>query len=141
MMTPSCSLAETGRNTYVLTPKGQGQNFTSGQGHEVTKIGHVIAYHPMWLEERNTVRRISRLYLFSFLSYLLTKNIRNLKQPLHDSGDLYRGHMAKLSPGLAIRVQSNINQADLDVFEVHMKIVKFLPLTYNWRVTKLTDPR
>ena len=69
---------------------------------------------------------------------LLKKTGHSLKWPLRDLGDLYRGLESKLSYGLSIKVQNNMNQADLNIFEVHMKILNFLPLAYNGRVTKLT---
>ena len=46
-----------------MTLKVQGQNLTSGQGHVVTEVGH-IAYESMRLDESNTMRPLSRLYLF-----------------------------------------------------------------------------
>ena len=53
---------------YRMTLKGQGQNLTSGQGHVVTQVGH-IAYVSMRIDERNTMRPFSRLYLFLINSY------------------------------------------------------------------------
>ena len=53
---------------YRMTLKGQGQNLTSGQGHVVTQAGH-IAYVSMRLDERNTMRPLSRPYLFWIKSY------------------------------------------------------------------------
>ena len=53
---------------YSMTLKGQGQNLTSGQGHVVTQVGH-ITYVSMRLDERNTMRPLSRLYLFWIKSY------------------------------------------------------------------------
>ena len=53
---------------YNITLKGQGQNLISGQGHVVTQVGH-IAYVSMRLDERNTMRRLSRLYLFWIKGY------------------------------------------------------------------------
>ena len=47
---------------YSMTLKGQGQNLTSGQGHVVTQVRH-IAFVSMRLDERNTMRPRSRLYL------------------------------------------------------------------------------
>ena len=48
---------------YSMTLKGQYQNLTSGQGHVVTQVGH-IAYESKRLDERNTMRPLTRLYLF-----------------------------------------------------------------------------
>ena len=56
------------RKMYSITLKEQGQNLTSGQGHVVTQVGH-IAYVSMRLDERNTLRPLSRLYLFLIKSY------------------------------------------------------------------------
>ena len=53
---------------YSMTLKGQGQNLTSGQGYVVTQVGD-IAYVSMRLDERNTLRPLSRLYLFWIKSY------------------------------------------------------------------------
>ena len=44
-----------------MTLKDQGQNLTSGQGHVVTQVGH-FANVSMRLDERNTMRPLSRLY-------------------------------------------------------------------------------
>ena len=40
---------------YSMTLKSQGQNLTSGQGHVVTQVGHIV-YVSMRLDERNTMR-------------------------------------------------------------------------------------
>ena len=53
---------------FTMTLKGQGQNLTSGQGHVVTQVGHIV-YVSMRLDERNTMRTLSRLYLFWIKSY------------------------------------------------------------------------
>ena len=53
---------------YSMNLKGQGQNLNSGQGHVVTQVGN-IAYVSMRLDERNTIRPLSRLYLFLIKSY------------------------------------------------------------------------
>ena len=56
---------------YSMTLKGQGQNLTPGQGHVVTQVGHIV-YVSMRLDERNTMRPLSRLYLFRIRSYSQT---------------------------------------------------------------------
>ena len=61
-------LVKTNRKMYSMTLKEQGQNLTSGQGHVVTQIGH-IAYESKRLDERKTMRPLSRLYLFWIKSY------------------------------------------------------------------------
>ena len=48
-----------------------------------------------------------------------------------DLGDLFRGHQSKIAPESSIIVLTNINEVDSDEFELHMKILNFLPLTYN----------
>ena len=53
---------------YSMTLKSQGQNFTLGQGHVVTQVGHT-AYESKRLDERNTMRPPTRLYLFGIKSY------------------------------------------------------------------------
>ena len=53
---------------HSMTLEGQGQNFTSCQGHVVTQVSH-IAYVSMRLDERNTMRSLSRLYLVWIKSY------------------------------------------------------------------------
>ena len=53
---------------YSMTLKGQFQNLISGQGHVVTQVDH-IAYVSMRLDERNTMRPLSRLYRFLIKSY------------------------------------------------------------------------
>ena len=56
---------------YVLTPKGQYQNVTSG--HVTLSSSWVqiaeIANHSIRLDELNTIRPRARLYLFSLRSY------------------------------------------------------------------------
>ena len=64
------------RRLHITTrsrTKGQGQNLTSGQGHEVTLIGHV-AYDPMRLDERSAIRPTARLYV-SFQSTVIIKKL------------------------------------------------------------------
>ena len=42
------------RRMYMMTLKGQSQNFTSGQGHVVTLVGQVV-YDSMRLDEAKTL--------------------------------------------------------------------------------------
>ena len=72
-------LVKTHRNMYRMTLKDQGQNLTSGQGHVVTQVGH-IAYVSMRLDDRNTMRPLSRLYLFWIKSYS-QKTVGDLRWP------------------------------------------------------------
>ena len=64
-------LVETHRNMYVLTPKSQGQNLTSG--HVTPRSSGVsigkIAYHSIRIGELNTIRPRARLYFISVRSY------------------------------------------------------------------------
>jgi hypothetical protein len=54
---------------YNMTSKeGQVENLTSGQGHDLTEIGHV-AYHLMRIDETNTINVERSLYLYSIKSY------------------------------------------------------------------------
>ena len=78
-------LVKTHRNMYSMTLKGQGQNLTSGQGHVETQVGY-IAYVSMRLDERNTMRPFSRLYLFWIKSYSQKKTVGDLRS----SDDLWR---------------------------------------------------
>ena len=48
---------------YNMTSKGQVEHLTSGQGHDLTEIGH-IAYHSIHIDETNTMNVTRRLYLF-----------------------------------------------------------------------------
>ena len=62
------SLVKARRMIYRMTLKGQGQNLTSGQGHVMTRRGHV-AYQSTCLDETNTTTPIPYLYLFLNKSY------------------------------------------------------------------------
>ena len=53
---------------YNMTSKGQVENLTSGQGHDLTEIGHV-AYHSIRIDEKNTINVERSLYLYSISSY------------------------------------------------------------------------
>ena len=48
---------------YIMTLKGPGQNLTSGQGHVVTQVGHIV-YDTMRPDVRNIMRPLQRLYVF-----------------------------------------------------------------------------
>ena len=62
---------------YNMTSKDQVEHLTSGQGHDLTEIGHV-AYHSIHIDETNTMDVTRRLYLFSIRSYC-RKNVRALR--------------------------------------------------------------
>ena len=51
-----------------MTLKGQVENLTSGQGHDLTRIGHV-AYQSIRLVETNTLNLFWSLHLVSIKSY------------------------------------------------------------------------
>ena len=51
-----------------MTSKGQVDNLTSGQGHDLTRIGHV-AYQSIRLVKTNTLKLFWSLYLVSIKSY------------------------------------------------------------------------
>ena len=53
---------------YKMTSKGQLENLTSGQGHDLTQIGHV-AYQSIRLDETNTMNLSWSLYLVPIKSY------------------------------------------------------------------------
>ena len=76
-MTPSSFSRRDAPKHILFDLNHQGKNFTSGQGHEVTKVGHV-AYHPMPLDERNAMRPTTRVYLPSMKSYS-QKTIHDLR--------------------------------------------------------------
>ena len=61
-------LVETRRMIYSLTSKGHFENLTSGQGHDLTEIGHA-AYHSIRIDETNTINVERSLYLYSISSY------------------------------------------------------------------------
>ena len=62
---------------YNMTSKGQVKDLTSGQGHDLTEIGHV-AYHLMRIDETNTMNVERSLYLNSITSYC-TKTVGDLR--------------------------------------------------------------
>ena len=53
---------------YKMTSKGQVEHSASGQGHDLTEIGHV-AYHSIRIDETNTINVERSLYLYSIKSY------------------------------------------------------------------------
>ena len=53
---------------YNVTSKGQFQNLTSGQGHDLTQIGHII-YQSIRIDEKNTMEVVWSLYRYSISSY------------------------------------------------------------------------
>ena len=66
------SLFETHWNMYVLTSKGQDRSLTSG--HVTCQLSNWVkivklAYHSIRIDELNTIRSRTRVYLFSVRSY------------------------------------------------------------------------
>ena len=62
-------LFKTRRMIYNMTQKSQTWNLTSGQGHDLTQIGHV-EYHSIRIDERNAMVLFwSSLYHASIKSY------------------------------------------------------------------------
>ena len=60
------SLVKTIRVIPILTPKGQFENLTRGQGQ--VKLGH-IAYHTIRSDETNTLMQLSLACVIRFKSY------------------------------------------------------------------------
>ena len=62
-------LFKTRRMIYNMAQKTQKWNLTSGQGHDLTQIGHV-AYHSIRIDERNAMVLFWSLYHASIKSFL-----------------------------------------------------------------------
>ena len=119
-------LDKTHRNMYSMTLKGQGQNLTSGQGHVVTQIGH-IAYVSMRRDERNTMRPLSRLYLFLIKSYA-QKTVDDLRWPQMTFGE---------SPmkSVAWVITEDLSQHHsqwMEMFRCEKEVVEILPIDLSW---------
>ena len=78
-MTLSCFSHSLASKNVFFTLKCQGQTLTSGQGHVVTKIGHV-AYQSIRLNEPNTMKPSPAFYVFPIESYW-QKYVCSLKWP------------------------------------------------------------
>ena len=60
---------------YSMTSKGQFENLTSGQGHDLSLIGHV-AYQSICVLKINTMDLISNLYVsIKILSQVIAKKL------------------------------------------------------------------
>ena len=119
-------LVKTHRNMYSMTLKGQGQNLTSGQVHVVTQVGH-IAYVSMRLDERNTIRPLSRLYLFWIKSYS-QKTVGNFRWPQMTFG----GSPMKT---VAWVITEDLSQHDsqwMEMFCCEKEVVEILPIDLTW---------
>ena len=127
-------LVKTHRNMYSMTLKGQGQNLTSGQGHVVTQVGH-IAYVSMRLDERNTMRPLSRLYLIWIKSYS-QKSVGDLRWPQMTFG----GSPMKTVAWVITEDLSQHYSQWMKMFWCEKEVVEILPID-NRQVTKLTWPQ
>ena len=111
---------------YSMTLKGQGQNLTSGQGHVVTQVGH-IAYVSMRLNERNTIRPLSRLYLFWIKSYS-QKTVGDFRWPQMTLA----GSPMKT---VAWVITEDLSQHDAQWMEMYWGekgVVEMLPIDLTW---------
>ena len=119
-------LVTTHRNMYSMTLKGQGQNLTSGQGHVVTQVGH-IAYVSMRLDERNTMRPLSRLYLFWIKSYS-QKTVDDLRWPQMTFG----GSPMKTVAWVITEDLSQHHSQWMEMFWCEKEVVEMLPIDLTW---------
>ena len=119
-------LIKTHRNMYSMTLKGQGQNLTSGQGHVVTQVGH-IAYVSMRLDERNTMRPLSRLYLFWIKSYS-QKTVGDLRWPQMTFG----GSPMKTVAWVITEDLSQHHSQWMEMFWCEKEVVEVLPIDLTW---------
>ena len=119
-------LIKTHQNMYSMTLKGQGQNLTSGQGHVVTQVGH-IAYLSMRLDERNTMRPLSRLYLFWIKSYS-QKTVGDLRWPQMTFG----GSPMKTVAWVITEDLSQHHSQWMEMFWCEKEVVEILPIDLTW---------
>ena len=115
-------LVKTHRNMYRMTLEGQGQNLTSGQGHVVTQVGH-IAYVSMRLDVRNTMRPLSRLYLFWIKSYSQT-TVGDLRWPQMTFG----GSPLKTVAWVFTEDLSQHHSQWMEMFWCEKEVVEMLPI-------------
>ena len=111
---------------YSMTLKGQGQNLTSGQGHVVSQVGH-IAYVSMRLDERNTMRPLSRLYLFWIKSYL-QKTVGDLRWPQMTFG----GSPMKTVAWVITEDLSQHHSQWMEMCWCEKEVVEILPFYLTW---------
>ena len=128
-------LVKTHRNMYSMTLKGQGQNLTSGQRHVVTQVDH-IAYVSMRLDEGNTMRPLSRLYLFCIKSYS-QKTVGDLRWPQMTFG----GTPMKTVAWVITEDLSQHHSQWMEMFRCEKEVVEILPFDLHEQVTKLTWPQ
>ena len=111
---------------YRMTLKGQGQNLTSGQGHVVTQVGHIV-YASMRLDERNAMRPLSRLYLFWIKSYL-QKKVGDLRWPQMTFG----GSPMKTVAWVITEDLSQHHSQWMEMFRCETDLVEILPIDLTW---------
>ena len=115
--------------TCIAWPwKVQGQNLTSGQGHVLTQVGH-IAYESMRLDERNTMRPFSRLYLFWIKSYL-QKTVGELRWPQMT----FWGSPMKTVAWVIADDLSRHHSEWMEMFRCGEEVVDILPIALPWAV-------
>ena len=119
-------LVKTHRNMYRMTLKRQGQNLTLGQGHMVTQVGH-IAYVSMRLDERNTMRPLSRLYLIWIKRYSL-KTVGDLRWPQMTFG----GSPMKTVTSVITENLSQHHSQWMEMFQCEKEVVEILPIDLTW---------
>ena len=119
-------LVKAHRNMYSMTLKGQGQNLTSGQGHVVIQVGH-IAYVSMRLDERNTMRPLSRLYLF-WIKSNLQKTVGDLRWPQMTFG----GPPMKTVAWVITEDLSQHHSQWMEMFWCEKEVVEILPIDLTW---------
>ena len=119
-------LVQTHRSMYSMTLKGQGQDLTSGQGHVVTQVGH-IAFVSMRLNERNTMRPLSRLYLFRIKSYS-QKTVGDLRWPQMTFG----GSPMKTVAWVITEDLSQHHSQWMEMFRCEKEVVEILPIDLTW---------
>ena len=110
---------------YSMTLKGQGQNLTSRQGHVVTQVGHIV-YVSMRLDERNTMRPLSRLYLFRIKSYL-QKMVGELRWPQMTFG----GSPMKIVSWIITEDRTQHHSQWMEMFWCEKEVVEILPIALN----------
>ena len=124
-----------GSKNVFFTLKGQGQTLTSGQGHVVTKIGHISRFASMSQTQWSHPQRS-----MSFQSKVIGKN---LFVASNDLGWPFKRLSAKKTPWASRVVQIVVILKYLDSSYAYRRIYRhfhFSPLTYNGKVTPLTWP-
>ena len=113
-------------NMYNMTFKSQGQNLTSGQGHVVPQVFH-IAYESKRLDERNTMRSLSRLYLFWIKSYS-QKTVGERRWPQMTFG----GSPMKTVAWVITKDLSQHHSEWMKMFRCGKEVVEISPIDLTW---------